>query len=143
MRSIRLLFPSLALVALAACSPSTGPTSGDAVTVSWGMNDRHTDDAGTTTAEVSLVVTKADGTKHPLPLGRYAGCGEESAPQDGPLLTLSCRSAGGGDEFQVRMDATNVLAIDHRPMPEGAFETLRTVALEDGVTIVPVAEARK
>ena len=141
MRITPIALASLLLVALSACAPATD--DGEKVTISWGIDNEKTDDTGRTTADVSFVVTKDDGKVHALPIGRYAGCGEQTAPEDGPLLTLKCWWAGGGDDFEVRMDATNVLAIDHRSVDEEApipeFTTLRTVALEDGVTIVPVA----
>lgn len=137
---MRALSPLLAALVLALCACAPDP---NAVAISWGIENKRTDDAGTMMADVSLTVTKADGKTHSVPLGRYGGCGDKAAPEDGPLLTLSCRTPGGGDDFRVRMDATNVLAIEHRALPEETFETLRTVALEDGATIVPTVPGKR
>lgn len=96
-----------------------------------------------TTADVSLAVTKGDGSTRGIDLGRYAGCGEQKAPEDGPLLTLTCWWAGGGDEFQVRMDATNTLVVDHRVLDEMVdipeFTPVRSILLPDDVEIVTKA----
>ncbi len=141
MKHFPFVIATLSLVMLAACQPAT--PSGERVTIAWGYENKETDDTGKTTADVSLVITKANGKKHTLPLGSYVGCGSETTPAEGALLTLKCWWAGSGDEFQIRTDATNVLVIEHRTLDEEllipAFKTVRTVALEDGVVIVPVA----
>lgn len=141
MRISPLAVTALSLVILAACQPAT--KSGERVTIAWGIENMQEDDTGKTTADVSLVITKESGKKHTIPLGSYDGCGPEAAPEKGPLLSLKCWRAGGGDEFQIRTDATNVLVIEHRAvdeeLPIPAFSTVRTVALEDGVVIVPIA----
>lgn len=144
MRSTPLVLASLSLLALTACAtPASDETTAERLTVSWGFDKTSTDDTGMTTSDVSLLVTKDDGSTRGIDLGRFAGCGEEAAPEDGPFLTLKCWWAGAGDDFEVRMDATNSLVIYHRSLDEGAdipeFTPVRTLLLPDGAVVVPVA----
>lgn len=145
-----MILASVAALSFAACSPArvadTQQKGAERVTIAWGIDNAHTDDTGMTTADVSLVVTKASGKTHTLPLGTYVGCGQQEALKDDAYLSLKCWWAGGGDDFWVRMDATNVLVVEHRAVDETldipAFEPLRSLALEDGVVIVPMAKPR-
>lgn len=144
MRIAPFVLTSLSLLTLAGCAAST-PTNVDSsrqqLTVSWGLEKESTDKTGRTTADVSLVVVKEDGSARGIDLGRFAGCGETAAPEDGPLLTLKCWWAGSGDEFQVRMDATNTLVVDHRVLDEAAdipdFTPVRSILLPDNAIILP------
>ncbi len=143
MRAATIVLTPLSLLVLFACTPT--PPSNNAkqerLTISWALENETTDDTGMTTADVSLVVAREDGSARGIDLERFAGCGEQAAPEDGPLLTLKCWWAGGGDEFQVRMDATNTLVVDHRVLDEmldiPEFTPVRSILLPDNATIVP------
>lgn len=145
MRTATIVLTPLSLLVLFACT--TTPPSNDAqpeqLTITWLLEKETTDENGMTTADISLVVLKEDGSARGIDLGRFAGCGERAAPEDGPLLTLQCWWAGGGDEFQVRMDATNTLIVDHRVLDEMVdipeFTSVRSILLPDNAMIVPKA----
>jgi hypothetical protein len=147
MRTTPLVLASLSLTALAACSPAAAPSDDgmagtDAVTVGWLLEDTGTDDTGMQTSHVALLVGESGGTND-VAVGDNAGCGEETMPEDGPILTLTCWWAGGGDEFQVRMDGTNTLVVDHRVLDEEAdipeFTELTDVTIPDGATVSTTA----
>ncbi len=145
MRTTPLVLASLSILALSACTPAADPQDGAMegmphVTISWVLSNEKTDDTGMTTADVALQVrTSADDVKM-VDLGNYAGCGEETMPNDGPLLTLKCWWAGGGDEFQVRMEGTGTLSIDHRGLDEMVdipeFEPKESVEIPEGAMIM-------
>lgn len=138
-----LLLASLSLVALSACAPA-GPGDAamhdhDHVTIGWLLEDKGTDDTGMQTSHVALLVSTPGGMNE-IAIGDYAGCGQEEQPQDGPLLTLECWWAGGGDEFQVRMDGTSELVVSHRGLDEqveiGEFEDVKTIEIPEGAMIM-------
>lgn len=152
MRTTPLILASLSLLALSACTPAD-PQDGAMegmphVTIGWLLEDKGTDDTGMQTSHVALLVgTTADPgevTEHAI--GDYAGCSEEAQPHDGPLLTLTCWWAGGGDEFQVRMDGTDTLVVSHRGIDEqaeiGEFEDVQTIEIPEGAMIM-TAPAKK
>lgn len=126
MRTTPFILASFSLLTLAACvTVDTADQNQDGameamphVTISWRIEDKGTDEFGMETSTVSLAVrTSADDVENVL-LGDYVGCGEEAMPADGALLTLTCWWAGGGDEFQVRMDGVNTLIVSHRGLDE-------------------------
>ena len=148
MRTTPLVLASLSILALSACTPAD-TTDQDAameamphVTIGWLLEDKGTDEFDKQTSHVALLVGTAadpnDVAEHAI--GDYAGCGEEEAPQDGPLLTLTCWWAGGGDEFQVRMDGTNTLVVSHRGLDEqveiGDFSDVKTVEIPENALIM-------
>ncbi len=115
------------------------------VTIGWLLEDKGTDDTGMQTSHVALLVgTTADPnevTEHAI--GDYAGCGEEEMPTDGAILTLKCWWAGGGDEFQVRMDGVNTLIVSHRSLDEmveiGEFTDKKTIEIPTGALVMTTA----
>lgn len=146
MRTTPIVLASLSLLALSACAPAD-PQDGAAegmphVTIGWLLEDKGTDDTGMQTSHVALLVgTTADPgdvTEHAI--GDYAGCGQEAMPEDGPLLTLKCWWAGGGDEFQVRMDGTDTLVVSHRGLDEMAdipeFTDAKTIEIPEGALVM-------
>jgi len=145
MRIAPLVLASLSLVTLAACVSTVEDDFGAGpMAISWDLYEEKTDDTGMTTHEVAFVVTNgADERVAHVKLGRFAGCTQQDAPADGPLLTLKCWWAGGGDDFQVRMEGTDTLVIDHRSVDEQAdipeFDPLESVKIPEGVEVVPVA----
>jgi hypothetical protein len=145
MRTTPLVLASLSLLALSACAPAVDPQDGAMegmphVTISWVLENEKTDDTGMTTADVSLQLRTSADDVEKVALGNYAGCGEESMPSDGALLTLKCWWAGGGDEFQVRMEGTGTLSIDHRGLDEMTdipeFEPMKSVEIPEGAMIM-------
>lgn len=137
---------SLSLLALAACSPArtTPIETTDSLTLSWDLANERTDEFGQTSHDVSFVVSDASGAETArAELGSYDGCGVQAVPEDGPLLTLSCWFAGSGDEFQVRMQGTNTLVIDHRAVDAEAeiplFSPIDSIVIPEGVLLLPVA----
>lgn len=153
MRTTPLVLASLSILALSACSPAAPADPQDGameamphVTINWVLENEQTDDVGMTTHDVSLAVrTSADDVEN-VPLGAYIGCGEETMPADGALLTLKCWWAGGGDEFQVRMEGANTLSIDHRVLDEMAdipdFAPMKSVEIPTGSLIMTEAMAK-
>ncbi len=147
MRTTPLVLASLSLLVLA-CTPVVD-TNQDAeneamahVTIGWLLEDKGTDDTGMQTSHVALLIgTTADPNEvSEVALGDYVGCGQEEMPQDGPLLTLSCWWAGAGDDFQVRMEGTNTLSIDHRVKEETVdipdFTPMKAVTIPEGALIM-------
>jgi|GEM_PF-3479181 len=154
MRTTPFALASLSILALSACF---GPAADEAlqeqdgaieaiprITINWVFENEKTDDTGMTTADISLAVrTSADDVEN-IALGTYAGCGEEAMPADGAILTLKCWWAGGGDEFQVRMDGMNMLAIDYRGLDEMVdipdFAPMKSIEIPDGVMIMTMGK---
>jgi hypothetical protein len=148
MRTTPFVFASLSILALSACAPAASHEQDGAaeamphVTIGWLLEDKGTDANGMKTSHVSLLVgSSADpGAVSEESIGDYAGCGEETTPADGAILTLKCWWAGGGDEFQVRMDGANTLSIDHRVLDEGAdipdFEQMKTIDIPTGALVM-------
>ncbi len=149
MRTTPLALASLSFLAFAACSPAATTSTNDAtpslVTIGWLLEDKGTDGTGMQTSHVALLVGTGDGINE-VAIGDYAGCGAEEIPADGPLLTLQCWWAGGGDDFQVRMEGTNTLWIDHRSVDEQAdipeFAPLVSVTIPQGARLEAVSMKR-
>lgn len=150
MRTTPFALASLALFTLVACTPktTTPTTTSDTpdenphrVTIGWIMEEKETTEYGQTTSSVTLRIGTEAGIED-IALGDFIGCGQQEIPADGALLGLKCWFAGSGDDFQVRMEGTNTLAIDHRivdaeaPIPE--FTNMKTVTIPEGALIVPV-----
>lgn len=151
MRSTPLVLASLSVLALSACTPAAPADPQDGamegmphVTISWVFSNEKTDDTGMATADVALQVRTGADDVEQVALGNYAGCGEETMPSDGALLTLTCWWAGGGDEFQVRMEGTGTLSIDHRGLDEMVdvpeFEPMKTVEIPEGAMIMTMGK---
>lgn len=151
MRITPLALASLAVLSLAACTPTTPVVPDESadhdhpsLMLSWDVVAGEEDDTGMTMSDVSLVLSGPMGDERGrLDLGSYAGCGVQEVPGDGPMLTLKCWWAGGGDDFQVRMEGTNTLVVDHRAVDEEAeipeFTPLKSMTAPEGMMIAPVA----
>ena len=139
MRTTPLFLASLSVLGLVACATGNHADT-KAITLSWDLTNERTDDTGKTSNDVSLVLSNDDGSERDrVLLGTFDGCTQQEAPADGPILTLKCWFAGGGDDFQVRFEGTNTLVVDHRIVDEQveipAFEPMTTVEVPVGVMI--------
>ncbi len=147
MRITPLVLGSLTVLSLAACKPSTTTNTGPGpITIGWLLEDKGENKAGMHMSYLALLL-RVGGGVGTVDIGSYAGCGDGEVPSDGPLLTLTCWWAGGGDEFQVRMEGTDTLSIDHRildeegPIPE--FTPLKTVTIPEGEVVTAAPLQRK
>ena len=142
MRTTPFVLAACSALAFIACKPSIPENF---VTIGFDLHEEQIDSTDMTTHEVALIVTNKNREEiaH-VELGRIAGCSQHEIPEDGPLLTLKCWWAGAGDDFQVRMEGTDVLAIDHRSVEEESaipeFETVERVTIPAGVAVIPVIE---
>ncbi len=144
MRTTPLFLASLSVLGLVACATGNHIDT-KAVTLSWDITNERTDGTGKTSADVSFIVKNDDGSERDrVLLGTFDGCGSQEAPEDGPLLTLSCWWAGGGDDFQVRFEGTDTLTVDHRIVDEAVdipeFSPMTSVKVPEGVMVSAMAK---
>lgn len=144
MRTSHIVLVSLAVFGLAACTAGNHIAT-KAIVLSWDITNERTDGTGKTSSDVSLILKNDDGSERDrILLGTFDGCGTQAVPQDGPMLTLSCWWAGAGDDFQVRFEGTNTVAVDHRIVDEAAdipeFSPMTSVEIPDSVMISAVAK---
>lgn len=138
------LLVSLSVLGLVACATGNHIDT-SAITLSWDFANERTDGTGKTSADVSLILKNDDGSERDrILLGTFDGCTTQDTPEDGPILTLSCWWAGGGDDFQVRYEGVDALAIDHRIVDEAVgipdFSTMASVEIPKGVMVSAMAE---
>ena len=144
MRTTPLFLATLSVLGLVACATGNHVAT-KAVTLSWDIANERTDGTGKTSADVSFIVKNDDGSERDrVLLGTFDGCGSQEAPEDGPLLTLLCWWAGGGDDFQVRFEGTDTLTVDHRIVDEAVeipeFSPMTSVKVPEGVMVSAMAK---
>lgn len=143
MRTITLFLAFLSVLGLVACATGNHIDT-KAITLSWDIANERTDGTGKSSSDVSLILKNDDGSERDrILLGTFDGCMAQDAPEDGPLLTLSCWWAGGGDDFQVRFEGTDTVVVDHRIVDEAVeipdFTPMTSVEVPEGVMISALA----